>query len=641
MATKYAAVADRIIELVGGPANVSGVFHCQTRLRFTLKDESLARPAELMELDDVAQTLSAGGLFQVVVGTHVKDVFEEVARSLAASGIALGQDDAEPSGERPNVLNQVISFISGSFAPVVPALAGAGMLAALLSVLVAFGWVSNESVTYKVISFMANAVFYFLPIVIAFSAAAKLKINQYVAVGIAAMMLHPNWVAMVTEAEPISLFEIIPLHLVTYNATVIPIFLVLWVQSYLERWLEKVIPNQIKLVIIPMIVFFVMGIVALSALGPIGAIMGNYLAIVFTWLGENAPWAAPTIIGGLLPVMVMFGVHHAVAPVGFMQMAQFGFDSLFGPGALVSNMAQAAATSVVALRSKDPKTKQIATASAVTAFMGITEPALYGVNLPKRYPLIAAMVGGAAGGFYAGVTATKRFAVGSSGLPAIPMYIGDDTMRHFINISIAIVIAVVVTVIVAVALSLRFEKTAPQTHVDGVKGQPETTPSLLDATGSTSAPSGPVVELVAPVAGSVIALADVADAAFASGALGSGVGIEPDNGLIVAPCAGIVVAAATTGHAYGIRTDEGTEVLVHVGVDTVRMNGEGFAPIVGRGDRVAAGQVLAKVDLDAVREAGYSPTVILVVVNRGDVTDVITVAPGHTAAGARVAELIR
>lgn len=640
MATKYAPVADRIIELVGGPENVSGVFHCQTRLRFTLKDEGKAQPAKLMELDDVAQTLSAGGLFQVVVGTHVKDVYDEVARSLEASGVSLGETDEEPSGERPNVLNRIIGFISGSFAPIVPALAGAGMLAALLSVLVAFGWVSNQSTTYKVISFMANAVFYFLPIVIAFSAAAKLKINQYVAAGIAAMMLHPTWVAMVTAAEPISLFEIIPLHLVTYNATVIPIFLVLWVQSYVERWLEKVIPNQIKLVIIPMIVFFVMGIVALSVLGPIGAIMGNYLAIGFTWLGDNAPWAAPTIIGGLLPVMVMFGVHHAVAPVGFLQMAQFGFDSLFGPGALVSNMAQAAATSTVAVRTKDQKTKQIATAAAVTAFMGITEPALYGINLPKRYPLIAAMVGGAAGGFYAGITGTKRFAVGSSGLPAIPMYIGDDTMRHFINISIAIVIAIVVSVIVSIALAFRFEK--PATHAHGTSGVPESTPSTPAAAPvPVAATAGPVVELVAPVAGSLIALTDVADAAFASGALGSGVGIEPDNGLIVAPCAGVVVAATATGHAYGIRTDDGIEVLVHIGIDTVRMKGEGFTPAVRRGDRVSAGQVLGEVDLDAVRKAGYTPTVILVVVKRGDVTDVLTAAPGHVAAGVRVAELIR
>lgn len=638
MATKYAPVADRIIELVGGPENVSGVFHCQTRLRFTLKDESKAQPEELSKLDDVAQTISAGGLFQVVVGTHVKDVFDEVARSLEVSGVSLVEEEDEPSGERPNVLNRIISFISGSFAPIVPALAGAGMLAALLSVLVAFGWVSNESVTYKVISFMANAVFYFLPIVIAFSAAAKLKINQYVAAGIAAMMLHPTWVAMVAEAEPISLFEIIPLHLVTYNATVIPIFLVLWVQSYVERWLEKVIPNQIKLVIIPMIVFFVMGITALSALGPIGAIMGNYLAIGFTWLGDNAPWAAPTIIGGLLPVMVMFGVHHAVAPVGFMQMAQFGFDSLFGPGALVSNMAQAAATSVVAIRTKDQKTKQIATAAAVTAFMGITEPALYGVNLPKRYPLIAAMIGGAAGGFYAGITATKRFAVGSSGLPAIPMYIGDDTMRHFINISIAILIAIGVSVVVSIALAFRFEK--PATHTHSASSTPEGSPSPVDAAAAHA--SSPVVELLAPVSGSVIALTDVADAAFSSGALGSGVGIEPDNGLIVAPCAGVVVAATPTGHAYGIQADDGTEVLVHIGIDTVRMKGEGFTPAVSRGDRVSVGQVLGEVDLDAVRKAGYAPTVIIVVIKRGvDITDVVTSAPGHVAAGGRVAELIR
>ncbi|MGJ0184352.1 beta-glucoside-specific PTS transporter subunit IIABC [Corynebacterium glyciniphilum] len=640
MSVKYAPVADQIIDLVGGPDNVSNVYHCQTRLRFTLKDESKADAPALSALDEVAQALISGGMFQIVIGTHVKDVYDEVEKSLKARGVDVTESGSAESDNKGNILTRIIDFISSTFTPVIPALAGAGMVAALLSLLVAFGWVTTDSQTYTVFSFISNACFYFLPIFLAFSAAGKLGTNRILAAVVAAMMVHPVWTELVETAEPVSLFNVIPLTLATYSATVIPILLIVFVQSYFERLLERVIPNSIKIVVIPMLVFLVMGVLAFTILGPIGAFIGGYLADFFLWLTENAPWAPSLIVGSLLPVMVMFGVHTAVGPLGLLQLGQFGYDTIFGPGALCSNIAQGTAAAVVALRTKEAKFRQVATAGSITAFMGITEPALYGVNLPKRYPLIAAMIGGGAGGLYAGLTATRRFAVGSSGLPAVPMYIGDDTLTYFINILVALVIAIAVTAVVAVMLSFRFEK-SDATPDDAAIGASLTVEadSVATPTGSPAAGSSPVgaitevTDLVAPCQGSIVALEAIDDPAFSSGALGQGVGVEPVDGQINSPCAGTVIAATRTNHAYGIRTDDGTEILVHVGVDTVRMKGEGFTPAVAKGDRVTAGQRLVDVDLEAVAKAQHPATVIVVVTKNPRGETVNTIATGDVSAG--------
>lgn len=272
------------------------------------------------------------------------------------------------------------------------------------------------------------------------------------------MMLHPTWTSLVSEGTPVNFFGAIPFTLTTYASSVIPVILVIFVQAYVEKLLKKWIPKAVELVFVPMLTFLIMGTLAFSVLGPIGSIVGGYLGTFFTFLSETAAWAPAVLVGGLLPIMVMFGLHNGVAPLGVMQMADLGYDSIFGPGCLCSNMAQATAGAVVAFRTKSKKTRQLAASGSITAYMGITEPILYGVSLPKKYPLIAAMVGGACGGLFAGLTHTHRFATGSSGLPAVFLYLGDNTTRFFINIIIAIIISMVVSGVLTFILSLRFEK---------------------------------------------------------------------------------------------------------------------------------------------------------------------------------------
>lgn len=455
MSKNYKQIARDVVAGVGGAENIKNLYHCQTRLRFALVDETKANKEGLERLDAVKKVILNGGVFQVVIGTDVAEVFDAIQPLLKNQ---FGDQAVAAPAQKKSIFERVIDFVAGVFQPIIPALSGAGMLKALLALLVVFKLVDSTSQTYAIFNFFADAVFYFLPILLAFTEAQKLRCNPILAAAVAGIMMHPNWGAMVSAGEPVRFFELIPFHLVSYTGTVIPIILVVFVQTHVEKALNRIIPKSVNLVFVPMLTFLVMGTLALSVLGPIGSVVGEYLALVFNFLAENASWAPAVLIGGLLPLMVMFGLHNGVAPLGVMQMAELGYDSIFGPGCVCSNIAQGVAALVVSLRTKNTKERQVATSGGITALMGITEPVLYGVNLPKKYPLIAAMIGGGCGGLYAGLTHTHRFATGSSGLPAVLLYIGDNTMGYFYNIIIALVITALVTAIVTYILSLKFEK---------------------------------------------------------------------------------------------------------------------------------------------------------------------------------------
>ena len=582
-------LARKIVAGVGGADNIVSLMHCATRLRFKLKDESKANQDALNNMDSVAKCLISGGVFQVVIGTHVKDVFEEVEKIVGPL-----ENKEQDQSEKKGILSVIIDFISGTFQPIIPALSGAGMVKAVLAILITFKIISTESQTYYILNFFADAVFYFLPMMLAYSEAQKLRCNPILAASVAGIMMHPNWNALVSAGKAVKLFEVIPFTLTTYTSTVIPVILVILVQSYIEKYLEKWIPQAVKLVFVPMLTFLIMGPLALAVLGPIGSVLGGYLATFFKFLSTTAAWAPAVLIGGFLPIMVMFGLHNGVAPLGVMQMGELGYDSIFGPGCVCSNIAQATASSVVALRTKDKKMKQLATSGSITAYMGITEPTLYGVNLPKKYPLIASMIGGAAGGLYAGLTHTHRFATGSSGLPAVFLYIGNDTMTYFYNILIALVISFVVTAIVTYVLSLKFENQEVQTiekvHVN--KG-----------------------EILSPIQGKLYPLSDAKDEAFASETLGKGALIQPSNGKVYAPFDGTIVTLFPTKHAIGIVSDDGIEMLIHFGIDTVNLNGQHFTAFIEQGMKVKQGDLLLEADIEKIKAAGYETQVPVIITN--------------------------
>ena len=600
MSRKYEKLAAEIVKNVGGKENVNDVYHCQTRLRFKLADEGKADDRRLEETDGVAKVIRNAGVYQVVIGTHVADVFEEIEKLV---DVRKDKEDAEAAGEKQNAFTKIIDFVAGVFQPVIPALSGAGMVKALLALLVVMKVISSSSQTYYLLNLFADGVFYFLPMILAFTCAQKLKCNPILAAGVAAMMLHPNWTALVAAKEAVNFFNVIPFTLANYGSSVIPIILIIFVQSFVEKRLKKWIPKAVELVFVPMLTFLIMGTLAFSVLGPIGAVLGNYLGQLFTFLSESAAWAPAVLVGSTLPVMVMFGLHNGVAPLGVMQMANLGYDSIFGPGCVCSNMAQATATTVVALRTKNKKSKQIAVSGAITAYMGITEPALYGVSLPKKYPLAAAMIGGGLGGLYAGLTHTHRFATGSSGLPAVLLYLGDDTTKFFVNIIIAILISIVSTAVITLLLSFKFEK-EEESSDGGVSGKKEDT-----------ATDTQVFQFGSPVKGWVMPLSEAEDEAFASGALGQGVVIEPEEGVVRAPFDAKVAALFLTKHAIGLVSDSGAEVMIHIGIDTVQLEGRYFEAFTAQESHVKAGDVLIKFDLDAIKAAGYKTQTLVIVTN--------------------------
>ncbi len=626
MSKKYEGLARGIVQLVGGKENVTQAYHCQTRLRFTLADEGKADEDAIKAHDGVVGVIHGAGQFQVCIGPHVADVFEEVEKL-----VDTGEKDVEAPAEKKGVFDRVIDFVAGTFQPIIPALSGAGMVKAVMALLTTFGLISTDSQTYQMLNIFADGVFYFLPILLAFTEAQKLKCNPILASGVAAMLLHPNWSAFVSAAEPVNFFEVIPFTLASYGSSVIPIILVVFVQSFVEKWLNKHIPASVNLVFVPMLTFLVMGTLAFSVLGPIGYIVGEWLSIFFTFLAENAAWVPAVLIGGLCPVMVMFGIHNGIAPLGPIQMADLGYDSIWGPGNIVSNMAQASAGLVVALRSK--KDRKVAMPGAITAFMGITEPILYGTNLPKKYPLVAAMIGGACGGLYAGLTQTHRFATGSGGLPAVLLYIGDGTMQHLINIIIAMVIAAGISAALTFVLYGHFEK----------DGEPAAKKDELPEPAAPTEPApAPVLAsgtLVAPIAGEVLPMESCSDPIFAGKGMGDGCVVVPADGSLVSPCDGTVSLVADTGHAVGLVSDQGAEILIHIGIDTVNLAGKPFTAHVAPGERVRAGQPLMDVDLAQIKAAGLSTETMVIVTNTPDFSAVTTTAVGTVSAGDELLDL--
>lgn len=610
MSKKYEQLGRDIVEKVGGNGNIDSLHHCQTRLRFKLVDDKKADQEAISKMDGVAKVLLQGGMFQVVIGMDVAECYEEVVKYMAPR---TGEPSGEASSEKKKLFDTVTDFVSSIFSPIVPALAGAGMIKALLALLSAFSLIDRSGQTYILLNMFGDATFAFMPILLAYTSAQKLRCNPILAAVTAGIMCHATWTGLVGAGEGVSFFGI-PFYLVRYTNSVIPIVLVILVQAPVEKWLNKRVPKSIRLVFVPMIEFIVMGTLAFSILGPLGDYLGLGMTAVFTYLSENVSWLEAMLMGGLYSPLVIFGLHHGLAPLGTMQMSAMGYDGIFGPGVLCANIGQGTSALVTGLMSKNQDTKQVGVSAGITGLMGTTEPALYAVNLPKKYPLIAGMVGGACGGLYAGLTHTHRFATGSSGLPAVVMYLGDDSTRFFFNILIALGIDIVVTAVVTFILYKRFEKAAD-------KGSEEKKGSkVMGSTAETVKVSQG--RICAPASGEIVPMSEIPDETFASGILGQGCGIRPDSGVIKAPISGEITAFADTGHAIGITGPDGVEVLVHVGIDTVNMKGEGFTPKAKAGDKVTVGQELLVFDRKAVEAAGYSDMVILLLLNAGTFSDV-------------------
>lgn len=445
-------LAADVLAAVGGKENVSSATHCITRLRFNLKDAGIPKEEEIKKIPGVLGVVQAGGQYQIVIGPEVSQVYPKVAALLDNGGAAPSGGEA-PKG---SLADRIIDTISGIFTPVLPALTASGMLKAVLAILVAFKLVNNTSSTYQVINFMADATFYFLPILLAGSAAKKLGCNVYLAMMLGGMLIHPNFVNLVAGAketgEAIRIFGL-PIYNATYASSVIPILLGVLLMSKVEPFANKISPKPIRFFTAPLITMFVVGIATLCVLGPVGYVISSWLGSFVNGLGNVAPWLAPTLLGLFLPFLVMTGTHHALTSIGINNRMTLGFDTIIYPGQLASNVAQGAAALAVSLKTKDSQLKQLSSATGITAVCGITEPVLYGVTMKIKTNMIAAMAGGGVGGFFMGIMKTKNFSGGSPGLLTLPSYIGlEAPMSNFYFACAGAAIAFVVSFAVSFVL---------------------------------------------------------------------------------------------------------------------------------------------------------------------------------------------
>ncbi len=612
--TGYAALAPRLLERVGGEANVSAMSHCATRMRFVLKDVSKADTEGVKALDGVVTVVQAGGQYQVVIGNDVPILYEELTRLLPGLGADSGESGPK---ERRNPLDAFIGLVSAIFSPMLWTLAGTGLFKAFLAMFLTFGWISDTSDTYKVLYAAADAFMNFLPLVLAVTAARHFKTNQFTAMAIAGALVYPSIIAMNDGHS--HTFMGIPLVIMSYTSSVLPIIVAVWVQGYVERCCNRFIPSSFRNFMTPWITVLIMVPLTLLTIGPVTTIIANGIASGVQWLFVTVPVVGGIVIGGFWQVFVMFGLHWGLVPIMTQEITSNGYSLIYGP-IEAAVLAQAASTLAVMIRTRDKKTKELAGPAALSGFLaGITEPGIYGVNLPLKRPFVYGCVGGAVGG------ALMALAGSATDIYVFPSIVGFPALLKHGDVAMAF-IGIGVAVLISLALTLTLGFTEP----DKATGQ--------KAPGA-DVPAEPTTALTAPVAGTATPLEKVADPVFSSGALGNGVGIVPSDGHVRAPVAGTVVTAMDSGHAYGIRTDDGVEVLVHVGLDTVNLKGEGFSPRVGAGQRVDRGDPLVDVDLAAVRQAGYDPTTVLVVTNTASLGAVVPVVDGPVTTATTVVEI--
>ncbi|MBU8786142.1 MULTISPECIES: beta-glucoside-specific PTS transporter subunit IIABC [Bacillus] len=587
----YNKVSKDILQLVGGEENVQSVIHCMTRLRFNLYDNGKADRAKLENVPGVMGTNISGEQFQIIIGNDVPKVYKAMLANSGLSDAKAGQ----PSSQKKNVLASIFDVISGVFTPILPAIAGAGMIKGIIALAVTFGWMSEKSQAHTILSAIGDGAFYFLPLLLAVSAARKFGSNPYVAAAIGAAILHPDLTALLASGKSIS-FIGLPVTAATYSSTVIPILLAIWIASYVEKWIDRITPTSLKLIFVPTFTLLIVVPVTLITVGPLGAIIGNYLSVGVNYLFQHAGLIAMILLAGTFSLIIMTGMHYALVPIMLNNITQNGYDYLM-PAMFLANMGQAGASFAVFLRSKNATFKSLSMTTSITALMGITEPAMYGVNMRLKKPFVSALLGGAVGGAFYGITGVASYIVGgNAGLPGIPTFIGPTFVQAMIGLVIAFFAATII------AYLLGFED-IPSDEADEQAAAPS----------PSEAGAGEIIQ--SPLKGEVKALSEVDDATFSGEVMGKGVAIEPEEGKVVSPVSGTITTVFQTKHALGITSDNGAEIIIHIGIDTVKLNGEHFTVHVNKGDAVKPGDQLVCFDMDAIKDAGYQLITPVIITN--------------------------
>lgn len=607
MAIDYRKTAQMLVDELGGNDNIINAAHCATRLRFVLKDEAIVDKEKVSKIPGVITSVQAGGQFQVVIGNHVKDAYQFVTEL-----ITIDENASVSGGKKPNVFNRIIDVISSIFAPFLYTLAACGILQGILGIFVACG-ADTSSGTYRILNFVSWTAFTFLPILISVTASKKFGMNTYIAVVIACALVCPDYIAMVEAGESIK-FLGIPVMLLSYTSSVIPIILAVWVASYVEKFFNKILPLVIRSLFSAMLTIAIMVPLTLLVFGPVGNTIGGAIGDAYNGLYNLSPVVAGIIVGGLWEVLVIFGVHWGITPVTVGNYTTLGYDTFTGMQA-AAVFSQAGATLGVFLKTKNKEMKGVSASAAVTGLFGITEPAIYGVNLRLKKPMVCGCIAGAVGGAIAGGFNAVSWGYNMPGIATIPAYFKAGHSTQFIGFLISIAVSFVLGAIL--------------TYIVGFKDDPNpedeaAVPAEEKAEEDNAVPFKDI-EIAAPVSGNSVPISQVNDRVFSSETLGKGVGIVPNDGNIYAPFDGEVEMLADTKHAFGLRSVSGTEVLIHIGIDTVKLDGKGFTPQVEDGAHFKKGDLLCIFDRDFLAKEGFDTTVVFIASELEDNMDVIPV----------------
>ncbi|MED1738003.1 beta-glucoside-specific PTS transporter subunit IIABC [Bacillus swezeyi] len=587
------SLAKEILKHIGGEKNVVSLVHCATRLRFKLKDRSKADKKALEETDGVVTVVESGGQFQVVIGNHVPEVYKEIGR---ISNILEDSAADQSQKEKGNLAGRLVDVVSSIFTPLLGVMAGAGILKGLLLICTNAGWLTAEETTYTILYAAADSLFYFLPLLLAVTAAKKFGANLFVALTMAGALIYPSILELKNSGADTEFFGI-PVVLMNYTSTVIPIILAVFVMSWLEKYCMRIIHDSVKNFITPVICLVVMVPLTLIVFGPLGVYTGNGIAAAILSVFDVSPILAGAIIAALWQILVIFGIHWGIVPVILNNIAVHGKDYI-KPATAAAVFAQTGAAFGVMLKTKNKKLKTLAGSAAITGIFGITEPAVYGVTLRLKKPFVCGVISAAAGGAIIGYSHSVAIASGAPGLLTIPIFYGPGFLGFIIGISVSFVLSIVLTYIVGFDDPIDEKQ---QQHTGKGSGE----------------------KIYSPLQGDVLPLTEVSDKVFSSGALGEGVAVLPAKGIVAAPADGVVTTAFPTGHAYGITTESQAEILIHIGVDTVKLEGKHFDSKVVQGQKVKRGDILAEFDLEALIREGFDVKTPVVVTNSNQYSDVV------------------
>jgi len=621
---KYTELAGKILEKVGGPENVNGLTHCITRLRFKLKDESIAKTEDLKNMDGVITVMQSGGQYQVVIGNHVPDVFEEVMR---AGGLSPGQDNGPQ--EKQKVFDMILDVMSGIFQPFLAILTAGGMIRGVTALLVFLGVFDRDSGAFIMLDNIGDTVFMFMPVFIGLTAARKFKVNEFVGMLLGAGLMNPNISldALAASGEPITMlfagtflespvyqtFLGIPWMARNYASSVIPIIFIVLLASFVQKPLKKHIPGVVANFFVP---FFTVAItlpLGFLIVGPIFTVVTDLLMVFFDAVIAISPILYGAIMGFFWQVLVIFGLHWAIIPLAIAQFMSEGWGQILAPTVAIS-FGQVAGLTALYFKLKDPNEKALAVPAIVSGLVGITEPAIYGFTLKRKAIFLYTCIGGATAAAFGMMQDLRSWNMGGLGIFSLPNFIHPDgTVNDLVTIIISIAIAVTISFTLTWFFYKEPELAQPQKPVN--PRNTETTPKNLE-------PSSKNITINSPMVGNTVSLTEVKDDAFSQGLLGKGIAIEPTIGKVVAPADGVIETLFPTNHAIGIITSEDVEILIHIGMDTVQLEGKHFTAKVAQGDTVKKGQVLVEFDMDAIKSEGYSLITPVIITNTTDYSDI-------------------